>query len=211
MSREEELLLPRDALLTAGVHIGTKIKEKDMEPYVFRVRSDGLAILDIEKADERIRIAAKFLSRFEPSSAVAVSAREYGWEPVNKFCKLVGAVPIVGRFVPGTFSNPTLPSHVEPRVVLVSDPSVDSQAVTEASLMGVAVVALCSTNNRVMNIDLVIPANNKGRRSLATIFWLLAREVLRERGALGKDEDLPLSIDDFEVKIEEEAEGESGK
>lgn len=204
MSREQgELLLPRETLLTAGVHIGTRVRERAMRPYIFRVRGDGLAILDVERTDERIRIAAKFLSRFDPPTIAAVSAREYGWEPVKKFCSVVGAVPIVGRFVPGTFSNPILASHVEPKVALVVDPSTDQQAVEEASLIGIPVVALCSTNNSLKNIDLVIPANNKGRRSLATVFWLLAREILRERGEIGRDEDLPLSISDFEMKIEE--------
>lgn len=202
--QEEELLLPRDTFLTAGIHIGAKSRDKGMEQYIFKIRPDGLAILDIKKIDEKIRVAAKFLSRFDPASIAVVSAQEYGGEPIKKFCELVGAMPIVGRFVPGTFSNPTLPCHVEPSVVLVTDPRVDFQAMTEAALIGIPVVALCSTDNNPSNIDLVIPINNKGRKSLATFFWLLAREILRERGDIGRDEELSISVSDFEAKVEEE-------
>ena len=200
----EELLLPRDAILSAGIHIGTRIKTKNMEPFIYRVRPDGLFVLDIKKTDERIRVAAKFLSRFEPSKIAVVASRLYGHQPVRKFCELTGAIPIVGRFVPGSLSNPLYPGRIEPEVIVVTDPRADSQAVTEAARVGIPVVALCSTDNNFDGIDLVIPTNNKGRKALATIYWLLARQVLRERGELGPDEDLNVPIEDFQTRIEEE-------
>ena len=201
---EEELLLPRDTLLSAGIHIGTRMKTKNMEPFIYRVRPDGLFVLDIKKTDERIRIVAKFLARFEPSKIAVASARLYAQEPVRKFCKLVGATPIVGRFIPGSLSNPLYPNRIEPDVILVSDPRADSQPVKEAGLIGIPVVALCSTDNDFAGIDLVIPTNNKGRRALAVIYWLLARQVLRERGELGPDQDLNVPIEEFETKIARE-------
>ena len=200
----EELLLPRDTILSAGIHIGTRIKTKNMEPFIYRVRPDGLFVLDIKKTDERIRVAAKFLSRFEPSKIAVVASRLYGHQPVRKFCELTGAIPIVGRFVPGSLSNPLYPGRIEPEVIVVTDPRADSQAVTEAARVGIPVVALCSTDNNFDGIDLVIPTNNKGRKALATIYWLLARQVLRERGELGLDEDLNVPIEDFQTRIEEE-------
>jgi len=200
-SEEKELLLPQDELLSAGIHIGTKIKTKDMEPFIYRVRPDGLFVLDLNKTDERIRVAAKFLARFDPSKIAVVAARLYAREPVNKFCKVVGSFPITGRFVPGMLSNPLYPNRIEPDVIVVSDPRADSQAVREASILGIPVVALCSTDNSFSYIDLVIPTNNKGRRALAVIYWLLARQVLRERGEIPSDGDIPLSIEDFEIKI----------
>ena len=200
-SEEKELLLPQDELLSAGIHIGTKIKTKDMEPFIYRVRPDGLFVLDLNKTDERIRVAAKFLARFDPSKIAVVAARLYAREPVNKFCKVVGSFPITGRFVPGMLSNPLYPNRIEPDVIVVSDPRADSQAVREASILGIPVVALCSTDNSFSYIDLVIPTNNKGRRALAVIYWLLARQVLRERGEIPSDGDIPLSIEDFEMKI----------
>jgi len=192
----EDLLLPQDVLLSAGIHIGTKIKTKDMESFIYRVRGDGLFVLDLKKTDERIRIAAKFLARFEPSKIAVAAARLYAREPVTKFCEVVGATPITGRFIPGMILNPLYPNRIEPDVMVVSDPRADFQAVKEASSMGIPVVALCSTDNDFSNIDLVIPTNNKGRRALAIVYWLLARQVLRERGELAPDADLPVSIEE---------------
>jgi small subunit ribosomal protein S2 len=200
---EEDLLLPRDTLLSAGTHIGTRMKMKDMEQFVYRVRPDGLYVMDIKKTDERIRTAAEFLARFEPSKIAVTAARLYAQEPVRKFCQVTGAIPIVGRFIPGILSNPLYPERIEPDVLMVSDPRADSQGVREASLVGIPIIALCSTDNDFSEVDLVIPTNNKGRRALAVIYWLLARQVLRERGELSPDEDLSLTVDDFEVKITE--------
>ena len=206
-SLEEQLLLPQDMLLSAGVHIGTRMKTKDIEQFIYRVRPDGLFVLDVKKTDERIRVAAKFLARFEPSKISAAAARLYAQEPVRKFCELTGAIPITGRFIPGLLSNPLYPDRIEPNVLIISDPRADSQAVREASLVGIPLVALCSTDNDFSGVDLVIPTNNKGRRALAVIYWLLTRQVLRERGELPPDKDLPLTIEDFEAKILREAEG----
>lgn len=206
VSAEEELLLPRDTLLSAGIHIGTRMKTKDMEQFIYRVRPDGLFVLDVKKTDERIRVAAKFLARFEPSKVAAAAARLYAHEPVTKFCEVTGATPIVGRFVPGLLSNPLYPNRIEPNVLIVSDPRADSQAVKEAASVGIPVVALCSTDNDFSGVDLVIPTNNKGRRALAVIYWLLARQILRERGELPPDKDLPLTVEDFEAKISKEEE-----
>lgn len=205
---EEDLLLPQDTILSAGTHIGTRMKMRDMEPFIYRVRPDGLFVLDVKKTDKRIRITAKFLARFEPSKIAVTAARLYAQEPVRKFCEVTGANPIVGRFTPGIISNPLYPERIEPDVLIVSDPRADSQAVREASLVGIPIVALCSTDNDFSEVDLVIPTNNKGRRALAVIYWLLARQVLRERGELSPEEELPLTVDDFEVQISREEQGE---
>lgn len=208
-SAQGDLLLPRDTLLSAGIHIGTRMKMGDMEQFIYRVRPDGLFVLDIQKTDERIKTAAKFLARFAPSKIAVTAARLYAQQPVRKFCEVTGATPIVGRFTPGILSNPLYPDRIEPAVLIVSDPRADSQAVREASLVGIPIVALCSTDNVFRGVDLVIPTNNKGRRALAIIYWLLARQILRERGELAPDEDLPFTVDDFQVEISsrEEAEG----
>jgi small subunit ribosomal protein S2 len=206
---EETLLLPRDTMLSAGIHIGTRMKTLDMEPFIYRVRPDGLFVLDVKKTDDRIRVTAKFLSRYERSKVAIAATRLYAHEPIKMFCKLTGATPLIGRFVPGQLSNPQYTHRIDPEVILVSDPRADAQAVKEASKVGIPIVALCSTDNEFTGVDLVIPTNNKGRRALAVIFWLLARQVLRERGELGPDKDPPVSIEDFEAKVtrEEEEEG----
>jgi small subunit ribosomal protein S2 len=200
----EELLLPQDTLLSAGIHIGTRMKTKDMATFIYRVRPDGLFVLDVKKTDERIRVAAKFLARFEPSKIVAVAARLYGREPVKRFCEVTKATPIIGRFIPGMLSNPLYAGRIEPSVVIVSDPKADVQAVKEAGVIGIPAIALCSTDNDFAGVDLVIPTNNKGRRALAVIYWLLARQILREKGELPPDGNPTLTIDDFEVKLTKE-------
>ncbi len=197
-----ELLIPLDKYLAAGVHIGTHLCTKFMEPFVYRVRNDGLYILDVRKIDERIRIAAKFLARYEPAKIAVVSVRQYGQKPVRKMCGYIGCKPFTGRFMPGTFTNPSLKWYFEPDVVLITDPRADVQALREAAEIGVPIVALADTDNRTEYIDLIIPANNKGRKSLALIYWLLTRQILRERGTIPPDGDLPEPPQEFEVRLE---------
>ncbi|KON29799.1 30S ribosomal protein S2 [miscellaneous Crenarchaeota group archaeon SMTZ1-55] len=200
---ESGLLLPIETLLSSGIHIGTRIKTKDMIAFIYRVRPDGLFVLDVKQTDERIRAAAKFLARFDPSRVIVVSTRLYGITPVKKFCEVTSATPVIGRFLPGIFSNPNHSSHIEADAVVVTDPKADRQAVREAALVGIPVVALCDTDNDFSKVDFIIPANNKGRRSLATIYWLLARQILREKGEIAPDGDLSTPIDDFETKLVE--------
>jgi small subunit ribosomal protein S2 len=205
---EETLLLPRDTLLSAGIHIGTRMKTLDMEPFIYRVRPDGLFVLDVKKTDDRIRTVAKFLSRYEKSKVAIAATRLYAHEPVKMFCKFTGATPLIGRFIPGQLSNPQYKNRVDPEVIVVCDPRADAQAVKEASTVGIPIVALCSTDNEFSGVDIVIPTNNKGRRALAVIFWLLARQVLRERGELPLDKDPAFTIEDFEAKVTREEEEE---
>ncbi|RLI85254.1 MAG: 30S ribosomal protein S2 [Archaeoglobales archaeon] len=194
---EYEYLIPPDEYLAAGVHIGTQIRTGDMRRFIYKVRSDGLYVLDIKKLDERIRIAGRFLARFEPPKILVVSARQYGQKPVMMFSKAVGSDYVIGRFIPGTLTNPMLKEYREPDVVVVTDPTIDRQAVDEATRVGIPVVALCDTNNSTSNVDLVIPTNNKGRKALALVYWLLAREVLRSRGV----EEFPYTVSDFEAEL----------
>ncbi|MCW4006221.1 MAG: 30S ribosomal protein S2 [Candidatus Bathyarchaeota archaeon] len=200
----EDLLLPRDTLLSAGIHIGTRMKTQDMEPFIYRVRPDGLFVLDVKKTDDRIRVAGKFLARYDPSKIAVAATRLYAHEPIRKFCQLTGSMPLIGRFIPGMLSNPLYPNRVDPEIIVVSDPRADAQAVKEASDVGIPIVALCSTDNEFSGVDLVIPTNNKGRRALAVIFWLLSRQVLRERGELAADQNPKVAVEDFEAKISHE-------
>lgn len=197
----ENLLLPQEVLLSAGVHIGTKVKTRDMMPYIYKVRPDGLYVLDMEKMNARIMVAAKFLARLDLSKVAIASSKRYGRTPVLKFCDVTGAKPMIGRFTSGTFTNPNFSDFFEPVSVVVTDALADDQIVEEASAMGVPVIAFCSTDNSISNIDLVIPVNNKGRRSLAIAYWLLARQVKRELNEVSPDGDFPVSIDEFESAL----------
>ena len=197
----ENLLLPQEILLSAGVHIGTRIKTKDMEQFIYKVRPDGLFVLDMEQMNERVKVVAKFLSRLNISKVCVASSKRYGRNPVEKFCDTLGCKSYTGRFTSGTFTNPDYANFFEPDAVIVTDNLADQQIVEEASLVGVPVIALCSTDNSLKDVDLAIPVNNKGRRSLAIVYWLLAREILREKGTLPLSGEFGSSIEDFETPL----------
>jgi len=196
-----EFLVPLEVYLAAGVHIGTHIGTKHMMKFVYKIRPDGLHILDVRQTDERLRIAAKFIARYDPSKIVAVSVRQYGHKPVQKFCSFVRCKAVTGRILPGTFTNPRLEHYIEPELLIVTDPRSDSQALREAAKVGIPVVAFCDSDNKTDYVELIIPANNKGRKALALLYWLLARQVLRERGDIPPDGELPVPVEEFETKI----------
>src|SRR5687768_18244904 len=193
-------------ILSTGIRVGTPVKTKFMSPFIVRANPEGLYILDISKTLTRIDVAAKFIGRSDISKIIVTSAREYGKTPVQKFCEATGASGIIGRFMPGTFTNPSLASYMEPQVVIVTDPQADQQAVLESTRAGVPVIAIANSDNITSKVDLVIPANNRGRKALATVYWLLAREVLKKQGAIKSDSEMleKASIDDFETKLVEE-------
>ncbi len=198
---DEELLISEDMYLTSGVHIGTQQKSKDMRSFIYKVRTDGLYVLDIKQTDARIKLAAKFLASHDPKQMLVVAARQYGQKPARVFSSTVGCHVFPGRFVPGTLTNPELPQYLEPKVLMITDPAADQQALKEAVNVGVPVVALCDANNETKYVDLVIPTNNKGRRALATIYWLLTREYQKHKGQLKKDDEFKMTIDDFEATL----------
>ncbi|MFO7925160.1 MAG: 30S ribosomal protein S2 [Halobacteriota archaeon] len=192
---EADLLIPVEDYLAAGVHIGTQQKTKSMNRFIHRVRTDGLYVLDVSQTDKRIRTAASFLANYNPEQILVASSRQYGRFPAEKFADAVGARARTGRFIPGTLTNPDYDGYIEPDVVVVTDPIGDSQAVKEAITVGIPVIAMCDSNNTTSNVDLVIPTNNKGRKALSVVYWLLANETLDRRGA-----EPTYALDDFETE-----------
>ena len=202
---EVDLLTPMDKYLAAGCHIGTQVKTQDMEPFVYRQRPIGLYVLDVRKTDERIRTAGKFIARLDPKKVVAISGRVYGKKPVLSFAHYTGSHAFTDRFVPGTLTNPNIAGprvYIEPELVILTDPRTDQQALSEAARIGVPVIALCDTDNVITNVDFVIPSNNRGRKALALIYFLLTRQVLRERGEIPPDAEAAFTPDDFEPQIQ---------
>ena len=193
-------------ILSTGIRVGTPVKTTFMSPFIVKANPEGLYILDISKTLARVDVAAKFIGRANISKVAVTSAREYGKTPVEKFCEITGATRILGRFMPGTFTNPSLPDYMEPEIVVVTDPQADQQAVLEATRAGVPVIAIANIDNVTAKVDLIIPANNRGRKALATVYWLLAREVLKKQGVIRSDAEMlgKASIDDFETKLVEE-------
>ncbi|NLO78388.1 MAG: 30S ribosomal protein S2 [Methanomicrobiales archaeon] len=192
----KESLVPVEEYLAAGVHIGTQQKSKDMKKFIYRVRGDGLYILDIQETDNRIKIAAEFIAKYDAPKVLVVTSRQYGQYPAKKFANAIGGTYKVGRFIPGMMTNQNIPNFIEPDVVVVTDPIGDAQAIKEAVYTGIPVVALCDTNNKTKYIDLVVPTNNKGRKALSMVYFLLAREILKSRGITTS-----LTQEDFELDL----------
>ncbi len=197
MSNEPELLIAQDVYLKSGIHIGTKFRTRYMAPFIYKVRPDGLSVLNLQKIDERIRMASNLLSQFSPGDILIVSRRENGWKSVRAFGKYTGCKVIPGRYQPGIMTNPSLDTYIEVKTILVTDSWPDKNAIKDAIAIGIPVIALCDTNNQSNEIDLVVPCNNKGKKSLGLFFYLLAREYLRNRGLLGKNEEPKFTLDEF--------------
>ncbi|VVB52553.1 30S ribosomal protein S2 [uncultured archaeon] len=183
----ENLLVSLDDYLSNGVHVGLKYRTSDMRPFIYKIRSDKLCVFDVQKIDERLRLASQFIARFRPEEILVVSNRVYGRQPAKKFATYTGAKTVPERFVSGTLTNPNIRSYVEPKLLIVTDPTADQQAIKEAAASGITVLAICDTNTRLKNIDFVIPSNNKGKNSLALIYKILTREVLKQWGKEGFD------------------------
>ena len=198
---EKKLLVPEEMYISCGVEIGTQQKTAHMKPFIAKVRNDGLYLLSIEESNRRIQIAAKLLAQYEPSKMLAVAVRQYAQKPITKLAELTGIISMPGRFLPGTLTNPLSDGYLEPDIILINDPVGDHQALKEAVKVGVPVVALCDTNNETKYVDWVIPVNNKGRKSLALVYWLLTREILKNRGEIKSDEEFDVPVEDFEAEL----------
>ena len=195
MTEQQQLLVAQDIYLKSGIHIGTKFKTKYMENFIYKTRPDGLSVLNLEKIDQRLKVAANFLAQYEPEDILIVSRRENGWKSAKKFAEVTGCKTISGRYPPGLLTNPNLKNFIEIKLILATDAWPDKNAVDDAIKLGVPVIALCDTNNQTNNIDLVIPCNNKGKKSLGLVFWILANEYMKLKGKV--QDSIKDTIDDF--------------
>lgn len=190
---EEEFLVPLEKYLKVGLHIGTKFKTKYMEPFIYKVRPDGLSVLNVQEINNRIKIASQMMANYEPDEILVVCRRENGWDVINLFSKVTGVKVFAGRYPPGILINPSSKDFMEVKLLIAADPWPDKNAVRDANKIGVPVIALCDTNNTANDVDLIIPCNNKGKKSLGLVFYILAQEYLKNK-KLGE---LKVSLDEF--------------
>ena len=191
--------------LSCGIHIGTKLLTGDAKRFIYRQTNYGLYVIDLTKTDERLNIAAKFLSKYieEGSDRVIVtSIRRYGKEPVKKFCEVLGCKAVINRFIPGSLTNPLIDTYIkDASVVVIVDPHADKVILREAKLARIPVVSIFDTDDTLNGIDLAIPANNRGKKALGLAFWLLARQIMLELGKIASEEEFPYTLEEFTSKI----------
>ena len=192
-----QYLVPVDEYLKVGLHIGTKFRTKAMSQFIYKIRPDGLSVLNVQKVDERLGLAANLLAQYNPQDILVVCRRENGWPAAELFAKYTGIRVFTGRYPPGILTNSNLDNFIEAKIVLVTDPFPDKNLVEDSTKIGIPVIALCDTNNEVANIDLVVPCNNKGKKSLGLIFWILTRGYLKGRKIIAKNEEFKAKIEDF--------------
>lgn len=191
----QKLLITDSEYKASGLYIGMKQRTAQMKDYIYRIRPDGLSLLNIGKIDQKIRSAARLMAR--AGNVMVVARKSVAHEAAKKFGELTGTRVVIGRFMPGTLTNPSYKKFYEADVVLLVDPLSDYQALKESVKARIPIIGICDTFNDTKDIDLVVPANNKGVRSLATLFWLLAREILKEKGKIKNNEEFSYKIEDF--------------
>jgi small subunit ribosomal protein S2 len=194
---QEKLEINKDLLLKYRVHLGRNIKTAFSEKFIYAVHPRGFYLIDLSKTLERLEVAARFLSLYEPEEVLIFSGREYGFKAIELMSRLTGFKCLYGRFLPGTLTNYILSSHHEVSVLLVIDHTYDRQAVNEAVKTKIPIVSFVDTNSNGEYVDLAIPANNKGRYSIAALLWILTVMILRERGLLKSDEIIDVPIEEF--------------
>jgi small subunit ribosomal protein S2 len=204
MSEQTEAVDIKKLIERSGLRVGTNVKTKFMKSFITKTTDEGLYMLDGDMTLEKIMTSAKFINRVGAENIIVCSGRQYAGIPIEQFCEMTGAKHHLGRFMPGTLTNPSLPYYIEPKIVFISDPEVDEQALIEATNAGIPVIGLSNTENITSKLDIIIPANNRGRRALATMYWLLVRQILIEKGELKENESMKKEIEDFEAKHTEE-------
>ena len=198
---DETFLVPRDMYLKSGIHIGTKFRTKYMEQFIYKTRPDGLSVLNLQRIDERIKIAAGFLAQYDPKDILIICRRENGWKAVGLFGKLTGVRTFAGRYPPGILTNPNLENYTEAKIVFVVDSWPDRNAVLDAVKIGIPVIALCDTNNQSNFIDFVVPCNNKGKKSLGLMFFILTKEFMKAKGLMSGSDELPNKLEEFTGEV----------
>ncbi|MEM1535712.1 MAG: 30S ribosomal protein S2 [Candidatus Pacearchaeota archaeon] len=205
-TEKEELLVPVEYYIQAGVHLGTRAVTPDMRQYVYKRRADGIAVLNTNEINKKIILASEFLAQFDPEKIVFCCKREGCEKIVEVFGKTTG-IKTFTKYPAGIITNPSLVNFFEPKVMFISDPWIDKNALKDAVIAKIPVVALCSTNNLTRYVDIVVPCNNKSPKSIGLVLYLIAKLFLEQKG-IKKEIDMK---EFFEIEAEKELDLEEAR
>ncbi len=178
---KKDTLVPIEDYLKSSMHLGTRAITPDMKPYVYKRRADSLAVFNTSLLDEKLREAGDFLAKYTPEDVVVVCKREAGAKAAELFSQATGIKAFVKKYPAGILTNPNLDDFLERELLLICDPWTDSAALDDAKRIKIQVMAICDTNNYTMNVDFIIPGNNKSAKSLGFIFYILAKLYVEKR------------------------------
>jgi len=214
-------------MLTCEVHIGSENISPTMKRYVYKRNADtGVHIIDLRKTWEKLQLAARVIVAMENSmdvcavaltstksfTAGAAKQEPFAQRAALKFSQYVGCKHIAGRYTPGTFTNRKQAHFFEPRLLVVSDPIKDFQPILESSYVNMPVIAMSNIDSPTRHIDIAIPCNTNSPYSVALMWWMLAREVLRLRGDVKREAEWPVLVDMFlYIAPKDEREKDDGK
>ena len=184
--KKRELLISLEDYVRTGIHLGTKVITPDMKKFVYRRRADSIGVLNTTLIDENIKKAIEIISKYSPSEIMLVCKREAGWEAAKILESVLGWKVFTKKYPSGIMTNIQLEKFYEPELVIVCDPWVDHNTLNDAVRTNKKVIALCDTNNFTKNVNLIIPCNNKGSKSLGLVFYLLARGYTEKRNINAK-------------------------
>lgn len=198
-------------LLACGAHLGSRNLDPSMERYLWKRRADGVHLINLAKTWEKLILASRVIVAIENPGDVCLITSQLDGKPIGqravlKFAQYTGATTMSGRFTPGTFTNQIQAKFMESRLLIVSDPRADHQPLTEASYVNLPTIAFCNTDSPVKYVDIAIPINNRSIESVGLMYWLLAREVLRLREVIPRNQPWDVMVDMFFYRPPEEQE-----